>query len=41
MDDRQARHAPVGSTSEIHYSPAEDLERIDVTLLREAANLRC
>jgi hypothetical protein len=28
---------PVGSPAEIHYGPGEDLERIDVALLREAA----
>ena len=28
---------PVGSAAEIHYSPAEDLERIDVALLGEAS----
>jgi hypothetical protein len=27
---------PVGSAAEIHYSPTEDLETIDVGLLREA-----
>jgi phosphatidylserine/phosphatidylglycerophosphate/cardiolipin synthase-like enzyme len=28
---------PVGAAAEIHYGPGEDLERIDVGLLREAA----
>lgn len=28
---------PVGSAAEIHYGSGEDLERIDVTSLREAA----
>jgi phosphatidylserine/phosphatidylglycerophosphate/cardiolipin synthase-like enzyme len=28
---------PVGGPAEIHYGPGEDLERIDVALLREAA----
>jgi phosphatidylserine/phosphatidylglycerophosphate/cardiolipin synthase-like enzyme len=28
---------PVGETAEIHYSPGEDLERIDVALIGEAA----
>jgi phosphatidylserine/phosphatidylglycerophosphate/cardiolipin synthase-like enzyme len=28
---------PVGGAAEIHYGPGEDLERIDVALLREAA----
>jgi hypothetical protein len=28
---------PVSSPAEIHYGPGEDLERIDVALLREAA----
>jgi phosphatidylserine/phosphatidylglycerophosphate/cardiolipin synthase-like enzyme len=28
---------PDGAAAEIHYSPGEDLERIDVALLREAA----
>jgi hypothetical protein len=27
---------PVGAAAEIHYGPGEDLERIDVALLREA-----
>ena len=27
---------PIGGAAEIHYGPAEDLERIDVALLREA-----
>jgi phosphatidylserine/phosphatidylglycerophosphate/cardiolipin synthase-like enzyme len=27
---------PVGSAAEIHYAPAEDLEKIDVALIREA-----
>ena len=27
---------PVSAPAEIHYSPGEDLERIDVALLREA-----
>jgi phosphatidylserine/phosphatidylglycerophosphate/cardiolipin synthase-like enzyme len=27
----------VGAAAEVHYGPGEDLERIDVTLLREAA----
>jgi phosphatidylserine/phosphatidylglycerophosphate/cardiolipin synthase-like enzyme len=27
---------PVGAPAEIHYAPSEDLERIDVALLREA-----
>ena len=28
---------PVGAAAEIHYGPGEDLERIDVALIREAA----
>jgi hypothetical protein len=28
---------PVGSLAEIHYGPGEDLERIDVALIREPA----
>jgi phosphatidylserine/phosphatidylglycerophosphate/cardiolipin synthase-like enzyme len=28
---------PIGGAAEIHYAPAEDLQRIDVALLREAA----
>jgi phosphatidylserine/phosphatidylglycerophosphate/cardiolipin synthase-like enzyme len=28
---------PVGGAAEIHYGPGEDLERIDVALIREAA----
>jgi hypothetical protein len=28
---------PVGSPAEIHYGPGEDIKRIDVALLREAA----
>jgi phosphatidylserine/phosphatidylglycerophosphate/cardiolipin synthase-like enzyme len=28
---------PAAAPAEIHYSPGEDLERIDVALLREAA----
>jgi phosphatidylserine/phosphatidylglycerophosphate/cardiolipin synthase-like enzyme len=28
---------PAGAAAEIHYGPGEDLERIDVALLREAA----
>jgi phosphatidylserine/phosphatidylglycerophosphate/cardiolipin synthase-like enzyme len=27
----------VGGTAELHYAPSEDLERIDVALIREAA----
>jgi phosphatidylserine/phosphatidylglycerophosphate/cardiolipin synthase-like enzyme len=28
---------PIGAAAEVHYGPGEDLERIDVALLREAA----
>ena len=28
---------PVGSLAEIHYGPGEDLERIDVAVIREPA----
>jgi phosphatidylserine/phosphatidylglycerophosphate/cardiolipin synthase-like enzyme len=28
---------PIGGPAEVHYAPGEDLERIDVALLREAA----
>ena len=28
---------PVGAAAEVHYGPGEDLERIDVALIREAA----
>lgn len=31
------RACPVGSAAEIHYGPGEDLERIDVALIGEAA----
>ena len=34
--DRPKRLAPIGGAAEIHYGPGEDLERIDVALLREA-----
>ena len=30
-------HCLAGAAAEIHYGPGEDLERIDVALLREAA----
>jgi hypothetical protein len=29
--------SPAGSPAEIHYGPGEDIKRIDVALLREAA----
>ena len=32
-----SRPADVGGAAEIHYGPGEDLERIDVALIREAA----
>jgi hypothetical protein len=28
---------PVGQSAEVHYSPGEDLEKIDLALIREAA----
>jgi hypothetical protein len=33
----QPNHLPVGAVAEVHYGPGEDLERIDVGLIREAA----
>ena len=32
------RHALPAVAAEIHYAPGEDLERVDVALLREAAS---
>ncbi len=31
---------PVGGGAEVHYSPGEDLERVDVALIGEAARCR-
>jgi hypothetical protein len=28
---------PIGAAAEVHYGPGEDLEKIDVVLIREAA----